>query len=137
MSNLNEAMFQLTNVNDKVKLDLKKVGLIIGELQRKTIDGGTLNPNPSERSYPSMQGSDGQSEIAKLINQLQLGFAQIHTKAIKNEKQYSLLEQLTKESLGSIQKLRQQVRQTMNPTSNDEIVRLQEEIAHLKQQSDY
>jgi hypothetical protein len=32
MSNLQEAMFQLTNANDKVKLDLKKIGLIIGEI---------------------------------------------------------------------------------------------------------
>lgn len=54
MSNLQEAMFQLTNANDKVKIDLKKVGLIINELQRKTLEAVPSNPNPSERSYPSL-----------------------------------------------------------------------------------
>lgn len=54
MSNLHEAMFQLTNANDKVKIDLKKVGLIINELQRKTLEAVPSNPNPSERSYPSL-----------------------------------------------------------------------------------
>ena len=46
----------------------------------------------------------------KLINQLNLGFAQIHTKAVRNEKQYKQLEQLTKESLIGIQKLRIQIK---------------------------
>jgi hypothetical protein len=50
--------------------------------------------------------SDQENDIPKLVNQLNLGFAQIHAKAVRNEKQYKQLESLTKESLVAIHKLR-------------------------------
>lgn len=40
-TNIQEAMFQLSNSNDKIKLDLKKISLIINELTKKTADQGS------------------------------------------------------------------------------------------------
>lgn len=75
MTNIQEALFQLSNTNDKTKLDLKKIGLIINELHKKT----DLKPSEDNENPLTL-------EMSKLINQLNLGFAQIHTKAIRNEK---------------------------------------------------
>lgn len=33
MNSVQESLFQLTNTNGKIKLDLKKIGLLINELQ--------------------------------------------------------------------------------------------------------
>lgn len=54
--------------------------------------------DPSERSYPSINSSETQPDLNKLLSQLNLGFAQIHTKAVKNDKHFEQLESLTKES---------------------------------------
>lgn len=75
-SEMGEAMFQLTNSNDKMKIDLKKVGLIINELQKKA------NQNVQNGSELQMQENEN---LLKLVNQLNIGFAQVHTKAINNE----------------------------------------------------
>jgi hypothetical protein len=37
---MTEAIFQVRNTNDKVKLDLKKVGLIINEMAKREGDEG-------------------------------------------------------------------------------------------------
>jgi len=88
-TNIQEAMFQLTNTNDKIKLDLKKISLIINELQKKT--QAVVSGQTSERV--------AQSPADKLLTQLGLGFAQIHSKTVRNDQQYKHLESLTKESL--------------------------------------
>jgi len=52
MNNVQESLFQLTNTNDKIKLDLKKIGLLINELHKKAFD----------------QINDSETELSKLIN---------------------------------------------------------------------
>jgi len=130
MTNIQEALFQLTNTNDKTKLDLKKIGLIINELHKKT----DLKPSEDTENPVTL-------ETSKLINQLNLGFAQIHTKAIRNEKQFKQLEQLTKESLVATKQLSQQIKEAAKcgpETTQSEIVsRLRTELAQLKQHCDY
>lgn len=106
-TNIQEAMFQLTNTNDKIKLDLKKISLIINELQKKT--QAVVSGQTSERV--------AQSPADKLLTQLGLGFAQIHSKTVRNDQQYKHLESLTKESLQKAQKLKTVLREAAGGTS--------------------
>jgi hypothetical protein len=67
-SNIQEATFQLANSNDKIKLDLKKIGLIINELSKKSNEAKNHpnNYNPSENSFPSSLTEV--PDMSKLIN---------------------------------------------------------------------
>jgi hypothetical protein len=67
-SNIQEATFQLANSNDKIKLDLKKIGLIINELSKKSSEAKNHpnNYNPSENSFPSSLTEV--PDMSKLIN---------------------------------------------------------------------
>lgn len=68
-ANIQEATFQLANSNDKIKLDLKKIGLIINELSKKSNEVNKLPNNyvASENSFPSSH-TEASPDMSKLIN---------------------------------------------------------------------
>jgi ABC-type transporter Mla subunit MlaD len=69
-ANIQEATFQLANSNDKIKLDLKKIGLIINELSKKSNEVNKLPNNnyvASENSFPSSH-TEASPYMSKLIN---------------------------------------------------------------------
>ena len=93
-----------------------------------------INSNTSEHSYPSSyEGNHNQVEFAKLLNQINLGFAQIHSKTVRNEKFVKQLETLNLEGSNAIQRLRLQIKDIMPRLDSNEMVkRLETENDQLR-----